>query len=114
VSFLSNKKEGFEGFLSPEKEDEQVHELLNLIDEREQEAALAEPAPASTLSCLQSIYRNPLNPVPMRIRAAAMAIPFESPKLTAIANMSPEDSSARLEKAISRSGVRLLEAKGGE
>jgi hypothetical protein len=66
----------------------------------------------SALEYLQSIYRNPLVPVPMRMRAAALAVPFESPKLTAIANLSPEDFSKRLERAITRSGVRLIEAKG--
>jgi hypothetical protein len=51
--------------------------------------------------------------MPVRMKAAALALPFESPKLTAIANLSPEDFSYRLEKAIIRSGgvVRLIEQK---
>jgi hypothetical protein len=53
-------------------------------------------------------------PVPMRMRAAALAVPFESPKLSAIADLSPEDFSDRLECAITRSGVRLIEAKAGK
>jgi hypothetical protein len=88
-----------------------VHELLNLIDEREQEALLAEPAPASALSYLQSIYRNPLNPVPMRMRAAAMALPHESPRLTAVANIDVSDFSEKLERAILRSGAAYLPDK---
>jgi hypothetical protein len=72
----------------------------------------SEPAPADALSYLQSIYRNPLQPTPLRMRAALIALPFESPKLSAIANLSPEDFSERLERAITRSGVRLIEAKG--
>jgi hypothetical protein len=91
-----------------------VHELLNLIDEREQEALLAEPAPASALSYLQSLYRNPLNPVPMRMRAAALALPHETPRLTAVANIDVSDFAEKLEECIRRSGVRLLEVKSGK
>jgi len=50
----------------------------------------------------------------VRMRAAAIALPFESPKLTAIANLSPSEFSDRFERAITRSGVRLIEAKAGK
>ena len=83
--------------------------MLVQIEEREPELSRQ-----SALEYLQSIYRNPLMPVPMRMRAAALAVPFESPKLSAIANLSPEDFSDRLECAITRSGVRLIEAKAGK
>ena len=83
--------------------------MLVQIEEREPELSRQ-----SALEYLQSIYRNPLMPVPMRMRAAALAVPFESPKLSAIANLSPEDFSDRLERAITRSGVRLIEAKAGK
>ena len=66
----------------------------------------------NALSLLQAVYRDQELPLPVRMRAAALALPFESPKLSAIANLSPEDFSDRLEKAITRSGVRLIEAKG--
>jgi hypothetical protein len=66
----------------------------------------------NALSLLQAVYRDQDLPLPVRMRAAALALPFESPKLSAIANLSPEDFSDRLEKAITRSGVRLIEAKG--
>jgi hypothetical protein len=63
----------------------------------------------SALSLLQSIYRNPEVPLPVRMRAAAIALPHETPRLTAVANIDVADFSERLERAILRSGVRLIE-----
>ncbi len=57
------------------------------------------------LSYLQSVYRNPMEPTSVRMRAAAFAIQFESPKLaaSAISSMDGEDFAAMLERAIARS-----------
>jgi hypothetical protein len=66
---------------------------------------------SSALAFLQAVYKNPDLPLPTRIRCAGMALPFESPKLTAIANLTPEEFSVRLEKAIARSGVTYLASK---
>jgi hypothetical protein len=60
--------------------------------------------PPSALALLQAIYKNSEVPLSTRMRAAALALPFESPRLTAVANISPEEFSDRLEKAIARSG----------
>jgi hypothetical protein len=68
----------------------------------------------TALSLLQAVYRDPDLPLSTRMRAAAQALPFESPRLSAIANLSPEDFSDRLERAITRSEVRLIEVKGGK
>ena len=62
----------------------------------------------------QSIYRNPLQPLQVRIRCAVEALPFESPKLSATAILTCEDFGDRLEQAIARSGVkasRTIDAK---
>ncbi len=47
-------------------------------------------------------------PLPIRMRAAVEALPFASPKLSAVAVMSGEDFAARLEGAIARSGQSQL------
>jgi hypothetical protein len=64
----------------------------------------------TALGLLQTVYRDQDLPLPVRMRAAAIALPFEAPKLTAIANVSPQEFSIALEKAINRSGVRLIAA----
>jgi hypothetical protein len=65
----------------------------------------------SALGLLQSIYRDQGLPLSTRMRAAALALPHESPRLTAVANVNVFDFSDRLEKAISRSGAAYLPDK---
>jgi hypothetical protein len=45
------------------------------------------------------------------MRAAALAIPFETPKLAVTTNLSNENFAAMLDKAIARSRVPQLELK---
>jgi hypothetical protein len=49
-------------------------------EELERIAATVEP-PANALEYLQSIYRDPTQSETRRMRAAALALPFEAPKL---------------------------------
>jgi hypothetical protein len=55
-------------------------------------------------SFLRAIYQNPNVPLPVRMKAATIAIEYERPSLKATAIIHPNGSFAeRLEKAISRS-----------
>jgi hypothetical protein len=56
------------------------------------------------LTYLQSIYRNPMEATPTRMRAAIECLPFENPKLGVTANVVVDGSFAeRLERALERS-----------
>jgi hypothetical protein len=59
----------------------------------------------SSLELLQSIYRDCKVSLSTRMRAAALAIPFESPKLAvmAVSSMNGQDFGSMLDRAIARS-----------
>jgi hypothetical protein len=76
-------------------------------------AGIVEPE-ISALGYLQSIYRDPLQPTSTRMRAAALTLPFESPKLAVTAHIADTDGfAARLERALARSGVKVIEHRDG-
>jgi hypothetical protein len=61
---------------------------------------LTEPEPLNSIDYLRSIYRDPMQPTSVRMRAAIAALPFEAPKLAVIANLSTKDFADRLEAQI--------------
>jgi hypothetical protein len=78
------------------------------------EVEAREPERVNSLEYLQRIYRDPAQPISVRMRAAIEALPFEAPKLTAVAlsSMTAEDFASRLERALQRStGARLIEGR---
>jgi hypothetical protein len=64
---------------------------------------------------LQGIYRNEEVPLPVRMRAAIESLPFETPKLTAVASaiLDGQTFAELLDKAIERSQrpLKLIEAQ---
>src|SRR5262245_4383281 len=62
---------------------------------------------ASALSFLRAVYSNRDIPLPVRMRAAEAALPYESPKLSAVmtASMDEERFAERLEAARQRAGL---------
>jgi hypothetical protein len=54
------------------------------------------------LGLLQSVYRDPRVPLPFRMRAAALALPFESPEPAVTAYVSEDNFPERLERALAR------------
>jgi hypothetical protein len=62
------------------------------------------------LDLLQAIYRSPDQPLHTRMRAAALCLPFEHPKLAVTAVLTDEDLGARLHRAIQRS-AKVIEAR---
>jgi hypothetical protein len=66
---------------------------------------------------LQAVYRNPAQPLGVRIRCAVEALPYESPKLSAVAvaALSGNSFAAALDRAIARSrSVLMIESKAVE
>ena len=72
-----------------------------------------EPTP---LDFLKAVYLNEGLPLTVRMRAAVEAAPYMHPKLSAVAvgYVSADSFAARLDRAIARSGVKLIGAKVGE
>jgi hypothetical protein len=64
-----------------------------------------EPTP---LDFLRAVYLNPELPLSVRMKAAIEAAPYCHPKLSATAVIDPTEFADRLEKAIVRSGMRLI------
>jgi hypothetical protein len=65
----------------------------------------------TSLDFLRTIYLDENVPLSVRMRAAIEAAPYEHPRLAVTANLTSDDFAARLERAITRSGVKLIEVE---
>jgi|SRR6516225_3098493 hypothetical protein len=75
-----------------------LRELMRVeVEERE-------PEKVNSLEYLQRIYRDPIQPTPVRMRAAIEALQFENPKLSSVGVgfMTNDTFAERLERAIDR------------
>ena len=76
-----------------------------------------EPEKVNSLEYLQRIYRDPIQPTPVRMRAAIEALQFENPKLSSIGvgYLTNDTFAERLERAIRASDraklAKVIEAK---
>jgi hypothetical protein len=61
------------------------------------------------LRYLQLVYRGQIQAEGQRMRAAIACLPFETPRLSIMANIESKDFGLRLEAAIKRSGLKLIE-----
>ena len=87
--------------------------LDRLVAEAEEGEEQIELGPGEgSIHFLQKVYRKPRQPLATRLRAAIEALPFEAPKLSAVATttMNGADFATMLERAIERSG-RAREVK---
>ncbi len=84
----------------------------NLVTPEEPEQPTL-PKDIRALELLQMVYRGEIKATPQQMRAAIEALPFEAPKLSAVAvgHLTGEDFYNRLERAIERSNGKLIEAQ---
>jgi len=67
-------------------------------------------AGTKAIDYLRSVYQNPLQPDNVRMKAAAIAIEYELPRLAVTATFDGGDFAARLDQAIDRTR-KVIEAK---
>jgi hypothetical protein len=84
-----------------------LRELMRIEGEKQ------EPEKVNSLEYLQRIYRDPTQPHTVRMRAAIEALPFETPRVSAVAvgYLTANDLATRLDRAIKASNrAKLIEA----
>lgn len=90
-----------------------VDAALHRIEEAQRRQAEAEAQlmnGVDALGFLRTVYRDPLQPTGVRLRAAQIAIEYERPRLAMTALIDGADFRSRLDRAIARSkSTKLIE-----
>jgi hypothetical protein len=86
----------------------------DLIDEAFEKLELAREAEAplgrTALELHQEVYRNRRLPLPLRLRAAREALPYEEPRLAVVAKIADDGSFAeRHDRALARSHPKTID-----
>jgi hypothetical protein len=88
---------------------ETIYDVLDRIEV--ENSQVVDDLALDALKYLQLVYKGQIQAEGPRMRAAIAALPFEMPKLSVVANVETKDFALRLEQAIARSGVRLIESQ---
>jgi hypothetical protein len=75
--------------------------VLDRIEAQQANAVQLRPE-ANSLDLLRAVYRNPSIPLPVRIRCAVAALPFEMPKLAVTAMVTEQDFATLPDQRIKR------------
>jgi hypothetical protein len=95
---------------------DRINEVLDRIEAQRLAAEGDDLTADSALELHQKYYRDPRFPIRDRMRVAKECLPYESPKLSVIASIDDRDSTfaERLERAIQRSSVKVIEHQPDE
>jgi hypothetical protein len=80
---------------------ETISMVLDRIEAEQANAVQLRPE-AKSLDLLRAVYRNPSIPLPVWIRCAVAALPFEMSKLTVTAMVTEQDFATLLDQRIKR------------
>ena len=83
--------------------------VLDALNQLEVVEEVAEPQAVTSLDLLRAVYRDPSQPLSVRMRAAAMCLPFEFPKLSVTGTASLATGFAgRLEALAQQRGIATV------
>jgi hypothetical protein len=99
----------------PDHERQGMRQIVDLQPEKPKEIEL--PPHGTSLDLLRAVYRNPSLALPVRMRAAIAALPFELPKLAVTAVINEQNFAEVLERRlqnmerINNGNGQMIEAK---
>jgi hypothetical protein len=86
--------------------------MRSLLEDEPRPSEIEIPPNGTSLDLLQAIYRNPAMPLHIRVRCAMASLPFERPKLMAVAQVNEQNFAELPERRLNKiDEARLIEAK---